>query len=202
MKIEAIKSCVDINTKTQEGRYLMAALAILTTQSKLKLFGKIRNGERMMPSQMMDVLYKMQKLIYESALDIPATPSIYIASKTKHAAKWLALRDKGVNIISTWIDEAGEGQTTDMPDLCSRCIHEAEVCNAMIVYAEDGDILKGALVELGVALAVTGKPIFFVGPVLRDGSVFTHHPSVSSIQTVEEAIELIESKSIKHSRCY
>lgn len=34
---------------------------------------------------------------------------IYVASKTRHAAKWKALINKGYNIISTWIDEAGPG---------------------------------------------------------------------------------------------
>jgi len=50
---------------------------------------------------------------------------IYIASKSKHAPQWRALRDSGVPIISTWIDEAGEGETLDWTALWKRCIHEA-----------------------------------------------------------------------------
>jgi hypothetical protein len=42
---------------------------------------------------------------------------IYIASKTKHAARWLEYRAQGEPIISTWIDEAGEGASADLHDL-------------------------------------------------------------------------------------
>ena len=114
--------------------------------------------------------------------------SIYIASKTKHADKWVALRNQGVNIISTWIDEAGPGQTNDMSDLCNRCISESYNCEAMIVYAEDGDILKGAFVEMGIAMSIQFKPIYLVGPVLQPGSAFTHSRQVFIAKTIEEAI--------------
>ena len=87
---------------------------------------------------------------------------IYIASKTKHAARWQALKASGVPIISTWIDEASEGETSDFADLWNRCIRESATCGAMIVYCEPGDVLKGAWLEMGVALNA-GVPVFGVG---------------------------------------
>lgn len=88
--------------------------------------------------------------------------SIYIASKTRHAHLWRALRDAGAPIISTWIDEAGEGESADLNDLWRRCITESCACDTLIVYREPQDVLKGAWVEIGAALAV-GKPIHAVG---------------------------------------
>lgn len=126
--------------------------------------------------------------------------SIYIASKTYHAHKWIALRAQGVNIISSWIDEAGEGQTVDKSDLCSRCIKESAICDAMIVYAEDGDILKGAFIEMGVALSVPMKPIYLVGNVLVSNSAFTYSPQVFIAKTIDEAVELIQHKSKLYER--
>ncbi len=120
--------------------------------------------------------------------------SVYIASKTKHAQKWIELRHYGFNIISTWIDEAGADESTGMEDLCRRCIEESLKCDAMIVYAEPGDILKGAFIEMGVALTVKGKPIFIVGEPLQSGSVFTHHPTVFKANSVEHALDIINNK--------
>lgn len=87
---------------------------------------------------------------------------IYTASKTKHAHLWRDLRDAGAPIISTWIDEAGEGESTDLHDLWDRCISESRSCKALVVYKEPDDVLKGAWVEIGAALAV-GNPVYAVG---------------------------------------
>jgi hypothetical protein len=128
-------------------------------------------------------------------------PSIYIASKTRHANKWIALREKGINIISTWIYEAGEGQTKDMNDLCFRCINESLTCDAMIVYIEDGDVLKGAFIEMGVALSVKLKPIYLVGEVLKRNSVFTYSHQVLSAKSIEHALQMIKKDFAYKRHC-
>jgi len=87
---------------------------------------------------------------------------IYIASKTKHAERWKILRANKFPIISTWIDEAEQGQSQDLNDLWHRCINEASNCACMIIYAEEQEILEGAFIELGCALS-NNKPIFAVG---------------------------------------
>jgi len=112
---------------------------------------------------------------------------IYIASKTVHAPKWKALRAQGVPIISTWIDEAGVGETASFADLWTRCVSEASRASALVVYAEPGEVLKGGLVEVGAALA-SGNPVFAVGK--QSGWSFTSHTLVTECESIEHAIDL------------
>ena len=109
--------------------------------------------------------------------------SIYIASKTKHAERWRFLRDKiGEPIISTWIDEAGEGETTDHADLWRRCIAQAASADVLILYREPGEILKGGWIEMGAALAYD-RPVYAIGieefTVAKDARV-THFPDMKA----------------------
>lgn len=87
---------------------------------------------------------------------------IYVASKTKHAPMWKSYRERGWPINSTWIDEAGAGESGDLADLWRRCTSEAASANVLVIYREPEDVLKGAWVELGAAL-VKGVPVFAVG---------------------------------------
>lgn len=110
---------------------------------------------------------------------------IYTASKTTHAWRWRALRDTGVPINSTWIDEAGVGETVDFRDLWARCVGEAAGADALVLYVEPGETLKGALVEVGAALA-SGVPVYVVGN--PDGS-WVIHPLVRRCGSIEEAVD-------------
>ncbi len=122
---------------------------------------------------------------------------IYIASKTRHAYRWQDLRARGVPINSTWIDEAGEGQSASLSDLWKRCISEASACDVLVLYMEQGDVLKGAFVEVGAALA-SGKMVFAVG-VPKNYS-FIHHPNVHEyaptelMQAIGDAAHYIKEK--------
>ncbi len=111
---------------------------------------------------------------------------IYIASKTKHAPKWRKLRANGLNIISTWIDEAGAGESIDLSDLAIRCIDEAKSADRLILYCEDADVLKGALIEVGAALAF-GVPVFVVGSSYSLQTALRHHPLWKKCLTLHEA---------------
>lgn len=111
--------------------------------------------------------------------------SIYIASKTRHAALWRDLRDAGAPIISTWIDEAGEGESSDLNDLWRRCIAESCSCDTLIVYRESHDVLKGAWVEIGAALA-SGKPVHAVG---LDGFTISKFEGIKHFQTLADAFK-------------
>lgn len=100
---------------------------------------------------------------------------IYIASKTAHADKWKALRDAGARIISTWIDEVGDGESADLSDLAWRCIEEAVTADLLIIYRERGEVLEGAFIEAGAALAC-GTPVAAIGEWDDCWSALFHHP--------------------------
>jgi len=121
-------------------------------------------------------------------------PKIYISSKVKHAWKWIELKKSGINVISTWIDEGYETEVSDLKDLCMRCIQEAFTCDALIVYAEEGDQLKGGFIELGAAMVDIYKPIYVVGPVLKKESCFMHNPRLIFVKDVQEALDKIYKK--------
>lgn len=110
---------------------------------------------------------------------------IYIASKTIHGNKWKELREKGLPIISTWIDECGIGETKDWLDLWERCIKEASEADLLIVYREPNEILKGAWVEVGAALA-RNKLVYAVN--CEEFSI-KNHRNVICFKTLEEVLD-------------
>jgi hypothetical protein len=133
--------------------------------------------------------------------------SIYTASRTRHAHRWIEARANGIRINSTWIDAddaslsvavAPSGDSWDahwthpMVDLWRRCVEEARDADALILYREDGEELKGALVEAGAALGA-GKPVFavgFNGPNDMKAFSFLYHPMVLQCEDLETAFEL------------
>jgi 8-oxo-dGTP pyrophosphatase MutT (NUDIX family) len=108
---------------------------------------------------------------------------IYVASKTKHAEMWRTLRAQGLPVISTWIDEAGAGETGDWQDLWDRCLDEAASAAALVLYVEPGEQLKGAYAELGAALRA-GVPVYWAG--LAEPSI-SKHRLVTVVADVHEA---------------
>ena len=81
-------------------------------------------------------------------------PGIYVASKTKYADEWKQCRDEtGYPVSSSWIDEAGEGETLSFADLWQRCIYESANSAATVVIKRENDVLKGAFSEVGAALS-------------------------------------------------
>jgi len=108
---------------------------------------------------------------------------------------WRALRDQGARIVSSWIDEDGAGQTADFSDLWSRIEAEIRSADRLVLYAEADDFpLKGALVEVGMAIAM-GKPVYLV---LRNVELdprnfrplgsWAAHPGVHRIHEVAAAV--------------
>ena len=115
-----------------------------------------------------------------SIKNIRGTPrrrsGIYVASKTVHAATWRKWRDEyGIKIISTWIDEADAGQSACLRDLSARCIEEAKRCERFVLYCDGEEILKGALLECGAALA-SGIDVYCIGDCPSISKVFEKHP--------------------------
>jgi nucleoside 2-deoxyribosyltransferase len=111
---------------------------------------------------------------------------LYVASKTKHADNWCSLRDNGAwPIISTWIDEAGVGETKSFQELWLRIAEEVRQCTALVLYfCKDDQPLKGALVEVGMALALGKKVYAVIEDIQLDDSAvkllgsWIRHPNV------------------------
>ena len=60
------------------------------------------------------------------------------------------------------LTKPAKGESADLNDLWSRCIQESATGDALVLYREDDDTLKGAWVELGAALAAN-RPVYAVG---------------------------------------
>lgn len=145
------------------------------------------------------IIYCVTNRAAESSLDpsgktflrnrLPPDRKIYIASKVTHAARWLDLREDGWPIISTWIDEAGEGESKSLADLTLRCIAEAASSTHFILFTEEDEILKGALLECGAALA-NEVPVYCVGGGPSISRVFEKHPCWRKCDTIEDALRL------------
>lgn len=117
----------------------------------------------------------------------PDLPRLYIASKSEHAPQWQRLRDgiaDRATIVSTWIDESGPGESSDLVDLWERCIGEVTQADALIAVHYPGETWKGAFIEVGAALAL-GKPVFVVGD--PPGS-WRHHSGVRCIGRNDEQV--------------
>lgn len=95
---------------------------------------------------------------------IVSTP-VYVASRASvpdRPAMWQELRRGGWNITSSWIDEAGNGETQCFAELWSRIESEIKQSDGVILYAHGDDFpLKGALIEAGMALGM-GKRVAVV----------------------------------------
>ncbi len=120
-------------------------------------------------------------------------PRLYTASKIIHAPKWRELRDVfGFNVISSWIDQAGKGETKDMSQLWVNMVDEVKFCDFLLIYKEPQDTeLKGAWVELGVALASSRVAIYAVG--IEEYTV-AKHPRIIHFPTLQSAILNIGSQ--------
>lgn len=124
---------------------------------------------------------------------------IYIASKTIHAPRWRELRACGVPVISTWIDEANKNQTRNMADLWQRCVREAMTCETLIAFRTAEEVLKGALIEIGAALA-NDKQVILVGFDAVNFS-FKHHPNCKTAPDMKTAIALALPYDFQAQQC-
>lgn len=121
-------------------------------------------------------------------------PRIYVASRVARASMWRDLRAAGVPIISTWIDEAGEGETDDFAKLWERIDTEIRQCDYFWFYGDRDDApWKGALVEVGMALAYSSSQVYAIIPKGLDGRLmrpvgsWLHHPDVTIVESIAQA---------------
>jgi hypothetical protein len=140
--------------------------------------------------------------VADAATDAPTDDGdvvLYVASRASvpdRPAMWRDLRDgHGWRISSSWIDEAGEGETADFGELWTRIEGEVRQSDGLILYAHADDFpLKGALVEAGIAIGM-GKPVAVVlsGPSileprsLRPLGSWAKHPMCRLCESLDAA---------------
>jgi hypothetical protein len=115
----------------------------------------------------------------------------YVASKVKHTQLWRGLRERGCNITASWIDEAEEGQTASYSELAERCLRDIKVSRFVVLYCKHGELLKGALIEAGMALALN-KEVRCVGNCHSISRVFKSHPLWKKHRSILSAVREVE----------
>ena len=120
-----------------------------------------------------------------------AQKGIYVVSKIKHMHMWRTLREKGVDIVSSWIDDEVP-EDIDFAEAWTRYLREVVNAQAVVVYADGGE-LKGGVLEIGAALGAL-IPIWVVGDIESIPALKTarHHPAVNLVNHASLADLLVE----------
>ena len=114
---------------------------------------------------------------------------IYGASLISHARMWTDWGNKNRDIItlqSRWQANVLAGATEEPAN--ARVFwwdDESDVLDSdvLVVYAADGDTLRGALVEAGMAIAYD-KPVYITGDS-RSYGTWQYHPSVRRVKDLD-----------------
>lgn len=120
---------------------------------------------------------------------------VYFASKLAKGPLWRGLKEPGIFAHARWLRHNKVG-TPDEAEFASEFWledHEdVRDADAVVVYAEEGEHLRGALVEAGIALAL-GVPVYVVGPH-PDYGTWQYHPGVIRVDILRQAFELIRNQ--------
>ena len=124
---------------------------------------------------------------------MPDLIPVYVASKAYHAPMWrqirgtLAVHRSEFAIQASWIDiDVADSLSVDdvSTDLWRKCVEEASSARLLVAYHARGDEWKGALVEIGAALAHE-IPVYVIGA--PPGS-WAAHPLVFLAGSFDDAL--------------
>lgn len=124
---------------------------------------------------------------------------VYTASKLKHAPLWNRLFEEWeeVHLHARWF-RLHVGTTPDAPCYAKvfwqHDLEDVSEADAVLVYAEKEDKLRGALVEAGMAIAL-GTPVIVVGEH-EDYGTWQYHPLVYRVDTLEHARVLLATMAM------
>lgn len=131
---------------------------------------------------------------------------VYPSSKVKHAPMWRKFQQEVPHVFfnARWIKRAekeSDLKNDDFRDLWKECQQDIQDSDVLLVYAEDGDHLKGALVEVGMALASNVNVLLVTS--VEDKHVYgtwMHADGVEWATTIEEAMDLLYRMTDKGKR--
>lgn len=128
---------------------------------------------------------------------------IYFASKLHHADKWRALcaSTPDIQAHARWLKHIAVGtpdRPEDAPDFWLQDEQDVKDADAVIVYAEGDDQLRGALVEAGMAIAY-GVVVVVVGDHPFYGT-WQYHPGVVRVPDLDAALEYLRQTIIPRYR--
>lgn len=105
---------------------------------------------------------------------------LYLACKVNHGLKLkeiLTKLDPNITITSRWLDYADKNLADlNTEELCRFCIEDVKNSDAVLFYIERDDELVGALIEVGMAIALNIPVYFMAFPVLS--SINNKHYSI------------------------
>lgn len=120
---------------------------------------------------------------------------VYGASKLSNAPLWRDLHAKWPHVYfhARWLKHNEIG-TPGLQEYAGRFWLEDESdvrhADALLIYAQEGEHLRGALVEAGMAIAFK-IPVIVVGKH-PDYGTWQHHPNVKRVDTLEAAGVLLQ----------
>lgn len=121
---------------------------------------------------------------------------VYIASKLSYADRFRKYREQwkadGIDLHARWFDQAiHEDAASDEDFRIFWLVDEEDVktSQAVIVYGEYADKLRGALVEAGIAIA--HRILVIVIGDCPDYGTWQYHPMVVRAGTFEHAKQMI-----------
>ncbi len=91
-----------------------------------------------------------------------------------------------VEKISTWIDDPAVAPEAMHADLAARCMKEAASADVLVLYCQPGEVLKGALMEVGAALGA-GRQVRCVGDCESVKDLWRKHPNWRNCASLDEA---------------
>lgn len=119
---------------------------------------------------------------------------VYTASKTRHAVMWKQIRDihDDLTFTARWVNHTLEKRPeTPQNAIIFWVEDEDDVRDAdvVLVFADPTDVLRGALVEAGMGIAL-GKRIIVVGEHESYGT-WQYHPLVHRVRDLKGAFTLL-----------
>lgn len=136
----------------------------------------------------------------EEAVRVPPLFPVYVASHVRHAGlikdRRRAWRGQGITVTSHWIDAPGLGNEHNLTPLylAGQWIenyHDVAASKALLVYAEKNDVMRGALIEAGIAMGMH-RPVVIVGPLDHPSwGSWQYHPLVHYCLNLEAALHVL-----------